>query len=299
MTQMSRITNVLLADLDRAAAVVLALGVIIFAFSNGLHSIWAFFSPIFGSFTNRPEYLGSAGLGTQVADLCFLAAAVLFSVARLAGFWARYRTMPLVYWATGDAARRRGARRPQPDQAGAEDFDGAPIYAETVGAQAELEEEPEAEPASTMPSRSWRERLAYWRGILGEQRAGVRRPGARTSSPTLLIGRADQTVVSPVLEPAGPEIVPESAQEHEAEAEEFARYEEAEQRLSAAKPSAATEPEAPEPQEEDEAAPLPPITKDTRDQERDFEQDPDFVGGAAPAGDLDDWLSELEAEDKP
>jgi hypothetical protein len=301
MTQMSRITNALRSDLDRAAAVVLALGVIIFAFSNGLHSIWAFFSPIFGAFTKRPEDLGGTGLGTQVADLCFLAAAILFSVARLTGFWSHYRTMPLLYWATGDAAKRRSGRRPQADQTGAaqEDFDEAPIYAQTRGDEPSPEEEVDPEPSVAGPS--WRERLAYWRGILGEQRVGARRPGAKVSSPTLLIGRTGQAASNGAPQEVEPESEPESPQEHEDEQEEFARYEEAEQRLRETKVAAVAEPAAPEVPErqEEEVAPLPPIKKDPRDQERDFEQDPDFVGGGAPAGDLDEWLSELDSEDKP
>ena len=302
---MNRIANALRSDLDRAAAVVLALGVIIFAFSNGLHSIWAFFSPIFGAFTGRPEYLGGAGLGTQAADLCFLAAAVLFSVARLTGFWSHYRTMPLLYWATGDAAKRRAGRRPQVDQTGAaqENFDEAPIYAQNRDHEPADEEEAESEPAPSAPGPSWRERLAYWRSILGEQRVGARRPGAKGSAPTLLIGRTGQSASNSAPEGVGPEAEPESEQEHEAEEQEFARYEEAEQRLSAAKTTAATAVEtpaasaSPEPQEE-EAAPLPPIVKDPRDEERDFAQDPDFVSDAASSDGLEDWLSELDPEDK-
>jgi len=299
---MNKFSRVLFADLDRAAAVVLALGLIVFVFvnlGNGLRSVVLFFSPISDAFSGHPDGLGSVNQ-PAAADLCFLAAALLFAAARFAGFWSHYRTMPIIYWATGDAQKHRAARTagsPQAASGAPSDFESAeetftPPLAPSAGrgrASATLPDESDG--------HSWRERLAALRAVLGERRgAGLRRRSRGAT--TLLLGEQRGTAPAdipraPQGAPAGPaasaggeaddespEVVPTVADTDPAEDElELDRYEQAEAELAAAHTAGAV-PEA-----------------DARDVERDFEQDPDFHADAS--GDLDEWLSDLEPKDQP
>ena len=194
-------------NLDRAAAIVLAGGLVLFVLLYGVNAPWRFFAPIFEAFTGTGETPDSLG-PKVIADFCFLFAVALFAVARAAGFWGHYSAMPILNWATADARRRRAARRPgTSSEPPPQEFESEDEYYDRVHPQpSESEPAPNpvevvAEAAPTGPG--WRSHLTSFWELLSERRA---RPVAQRppGPPTRLLRPAneDSGRVSPPSKPA-------------------------------------------------------------------------------------------------
>jgi hypothetical protein len=85
------------ADLDYAAAICLVLGLLLFAFMDGLKTIVEFFAPLGVLFGGRPFILGAANQ-PLIADVFFVLAGTFFALARIEGFWQNYHNLPLFAW---------------------------------------------------------------------------------------------------------------------------------------------------------------------------------------------------------
>jgi hypothetical protein len=180
-------------NLDRAAAIVLAGGLVLFVLLYGVNAPWRFFAPIFEAFTGSGESPDSLG-PKVIADFCFLFAVLLFAIARAAGFWGHYSAMPILNWATGDARRRRAARRPGgPEEPAPQEFESEEEYYDRVHPQpveSEAAPRPDEAASETAPTGpGWRSSLISFWELLSERRtrpAAQRPPGppTRLLSPT-------------------------------------------------------------------------------------------------------------------
>jgi hypothetical protein len=198
----------IIRDLDRAAAIVLAVGLVIFALIHGANTPWSFFAPIFGSFTGHATDLGSLG-PAMIADICFVIAVTLFAVARAAGFWAHYSRMPILNWATSEARRRRSAGQAtgSPPESAPEEFESEEEYYERVRPQPTAQDEevppttPEAVDEATPAGPTIRSRLRSLWEMLTEQRAQPAKP-VPPMPPTRLLRSGD--VPSASAQPVAP-----------------------------------------------------------------------------------------------
>jgi len=288
-------TSTVVRDLDRAAAVILGGGLVVFALFHGLNTPWAFFSPIFGPFMAQRTTVDSLGTAV-IADVCFALAAVVFGAARALGFWSHYSTMPILAWMTAPHATGSSGKGVEVDPAeGIEPaLDEAPA-AEDAGKKRRqpVREFDEPEPILT-PGPSVRERLSRLWALLSERRAPtytpigpdhlLSGPTDRTAAPA---SDADAQAAGPVgrlpttVKPPAPEAV---------------------------SPTAASDVPAPftptTPTADPASRPAVPAYQPLTDDQHDFRSDPDFRSGGVDAdqplpddGSADEGPSMFEGDD--
>lgn len=262
---MTPLQTFLRIGLDRAAAAVLAVGLIVFAFAEGTGAIALFFAPIVGALTGSPVAPGSPGQ-PLLADLCFLVAVFLFGLARVIAFGSRYRHMRVLTVATSRRRKRAGnpIAREFYEELDTEELDEAELdeaYAPT--------EPGDFTEAMARSGPSMRSRLARARAVLGARRAHERR--ARST------GQTAGAVIAALIGPGDSSAKTGTG----IGASDVADWD-----------------QTPDPDDDlfdDVREPQPVIFTPERDAEDDFESDPDFVAGEVPDLD-DDWdLPEDEA----
>ena len=283
----------IIRDLDRAAAIVLAVGLVIFALANGVKAPWNFFAPIFGSFAGQGSAFGSFGLVTTVADICFVVAVALFATARAVGFWDHYSKMPILNWAA-TARRHRATGAPEPAP---EEFESEEEYYERVHPQPQEEatagtSESPPDVGETAPAGpTWRSRLISLWDLLTEQRVQPTAP-VPPVPPTRLLSRGDgptapsQPARSPSVRPVVAAPVPSPAPASMPPAPLV--------RPTAAASTSIADNFEPDFFASDGGSVPAPASGPTDSEDHDFASDPDFRAGATagPADNDDFWPPE-------